>query len=119
MSASESPAPRVSSRWKSAFTLFFALAVLVPCLWGFTTKLIEFIALCRGDVDGAFAIMPVLNYLLASLGFLLLFSWAVIQGMFHDIERPKYTMHENEQRLDAEEDLSETSGTIETPHEPL
>ncbi|REK10311.1 MAG: cbb3-type cytochrome oxidase assembly protein CcoS [Planctomycetota bacterium] len=41
-----------------------------------------------------------LNYLLASLGFLFLFGWAVMSGMFHDIERPKYTMLENEARLD-------------------
>lgn len=50
--------------------LLMALAVLLPSLYGFGTKLLEFIALFRGDVDGAFAISPVLNYLLASVGFL-------------------------------------------------
>lgn len=82
--------------------LLMALAVLLPSLYGFGTKLLEFIALFRGDVDGAFAISPVLNYLLASLGFLCLFGWAAMHGMFRDVERPKFTMLENEARLDAE-----------------
>jgi len=84
-------------------TLLFALAVLLPSLYGFGTKFLEFVALYRGDVDGAFAISPILNYLLASIGFLLLFGWAVFGGMFRDIEQPKYTMLENESRLDEPE----------------
>jgi len=80
--------------------LAMALAVLVPCLLGFGTKFLEFIALYRGDSEGAFAISPILNYLLASFGFLLLFGWAALGGMFHDIEAPKYTMLENEALLD-------------------
>ena len=60
--------------------------MLVPSLCGFGTKFLEFIALYRGDVDGAFAISPILNYLLASLGFLCLFGWAALGGMFRDIE---------------------------------
>ena len=49
-----------------------------------------------------------MNYLLASLGFFFLFCWAIGHGMFRDIERPKYTMLENERRLDVEdgEDLA-------------
>ncbi len=82
--------------------LAMALAILVPSLYGFGTKFLEFIALYRGDVEGAFAISPIINYLLASLGFLFLFAWAMMHGMFRDIEQPKYTMLENEQRLDAE-----------------
>jgi nitrogen fixation-related uncharacterized protein len=39
--------------------------------------------------------------LLASFGFLLLFGWAAANGMFHDIEGPKYTMLVNENLLDA------------------
>lgn len=81
-------------------TLLFALAVLLPSLYGFGTKFLEFVALYRGDVDGVFAISPILNYLLASFGFLLLFGWAALGGMFRDIEGPKYTLLENEARLD-------------------
>jgi len=90
---------RPASHW---VMLVMALAVLVPSLLGFGTKFLEFIALFRGDVEGAFAISPIMNYLLASFGFLLLFGWAALGGMFHDIEGPKYTMLENESLLDEE-----------------
>lgn len=89
-----------ASRRRSWITAALAVAILVPSLFGFGSKFLEFVALVRGDVDGAFAVTPVVNYLLASLGFLCLFAWAVLHGMFHDIERPKWTMLENEQRLD-------------------
>lgn len=81
-----------------------ALAVLLPSLYGFGTKFLEFIALYRGDVDGAFAISPILNYLLASLGFLCLLGWAMLHGMFRDIEQPKRNMLANEAWLDAQVD---------------
>jgi len=81
--------------------LVMAVAILVPSLYGFGTKFLEFIALYRGDVNGAFAISPILNYLLASLGFLCLFGWAAMHGMFHNVEQPKYTLLENEARLDS------------------
>ncbi len=84
-------------------TLIFALVFLIPCFYGFGRKFIELLALARGDVDGAFAISPVLNYLLASIGFFFLFCWAIAQGMFHDIEGPKRTMLENERMLDDED----------------
>jgi hypothetical protein len=90
------PRPRL----RQFITLLLALAILVPSLFGFASKFREFVLLARGDVDGAFAISPVMNYLLASLGFLCLFCWAVLGGMFHDIEGPKRTMLENERRLD-------------------
>ncbi|MGE0609392.1 MAG: hypothetical protein AB7O62_20035 [Pirellulales bacterium] len=83
--------------------LFVAAAILLPCLYGFGTKFRELVLLYQGDAEGAFAIAPILNYLLASAGFLLLFGWAAANGMFHDIERPKHTMLENEALLDAQE----------------
>jgi hypothetical protein len=81
-------------------TVLFAIAVLGPSLYGFSGKFIEFIALFRGDPDGVFAISPIVNYLLASLGFFCLFGWAACQGMFSDIERPKQTFLETEDLLD-------------------
>ncbi|HUS37892.1 MAG: hypothetical protein WBF93_16470 [Pirellulales bacterium] len=89
-----------SSRSRGTITLLLAVLILVPSLYGFGTKFAEFLALVRGDVDGAFAITPVVNYLLASLGFLCLFCWAALHGMFHNIEGPKYKMLENERYLD-------------------
>lgn len=94
--------PAARSRLRQVVVLLMAVLILVPSLFGFGMKFIEFVRLVRGDVDGAFAITPVANYLLASLGFLCLFVWAALGGMFHDIEQPKRTMLENEARLDAQ-----------------
>ena len=93
-------AQQPASRANRLLMLLLALAVLLPSLYGFGSKFIEFIALYRGDVEGVFAITPIVNYLLASLGFLCLFGWAVWHGMFRDIERPKQTMLDNEHWLD-------------------
>jgi hypothetical protein len=92
----------VRSRPRPLVTIFLAVIILVPALLGFATKFREFLLLV-GDEDGGFTVMPVLNYLLVSLGFLLLFGWALLHGMFSDIEKPKFTMLENEQALDDEE----------------
>lgn len=98
--ARNAAAQRRANRIRSWVTLLLALLILIPSLWGFGTKFLEFIAVYRGDVDGAFAVAPILNYLLASIGFLLLFGWAVANGMFHDIEKPKYTMLEIEEQFE-------------------
>jgi hypothetical protein len=84
-------------RW---VTWLMALAILIPSMWGFGTKFVEFVMTFRGESDGVFAITPILNYLLASLGFLMLLLWAIWNGMFHDIEKPKHTMLEIEKQLD-------------------
>lgn len=89
-----------AQRLSRVLMLLLASGILLPSLWGFGNKLLEFIALARGEADGAFAVTPLANYLLASTGFLLLFCWAAANGMFHDIERPKHTMLENEQWLE-------------------
>jgi hypothetical protein len=73
---------------------------LGPACYGFSGKMIEFVKVFRGETEGAFAISPLLNYLLASLGFLFMFGWAAANGMFHDIEQPKNTMLEHEDLLD-------------------
>ena len=92
-----------TSRSQMITTIGFALLILIPSMLGFANKFREFILLYRGDVDGVFAITPILNYLLASLGFFCLFFWAIYHGMFRDIEAPKYTMLENERMLDEDE----------------
>ena len=89
-----------STIWRKRITLLLAVAILIPSLWGFGSKFIEFVQIYRGDVDGAFAVAPIINYLLASAGFFLLLLWATMNGMFHDIEKPKETMLEREQQLD-------------------
>jgi hypothetical protein len=89
-----------AARRRRIILFVLAIAVLGPSLYGFGTKFLEFIALYRGDVEGAFAITPILNYLLATLGFVCLFAWAALAGMFRDVEGPKWTMLENEALLD-------------------
>lgn len=102
------------SRLRTIVNWIFVVAILAPSLWGFGMKFREFVLLARGDVDGVFAVTPVINYLLASLGFLLLFGWAAVNGMFYDIEEPKHTMLENEQRLDAlEQERDRLKGHVE------
>jgi len=89
-----------SNRRRHWVTVLMAIAILLPSMWGFGSKFVEFVLTFRGESDGVFAITPILNYLLASLGFLMLLLWATWNGMFHDIEKPKYTMLETEQQLD-------------------
>jgi hypothetical protein len=90
-----------------AVTLVLAVLILVPSMLGFINKFIEFYHVARGEADGAFALTPLVNYLLASLGFFCLLLWAIGQGMFHDIEAPKHAMLENERRLDEHREFSE------------
>ena len=82
-------------------TIVFGVLILIPSLLGFVMKFGELMTLTGGSSDGGFAITPVINYLLASLGFFFLLMWAAVNGMFRDLERPKYLMLENERELDA------------------
>lgn len=86
--------------WRPWVRTLVALGFFGPCLWGFGSKLYELVMVWEGDPEGAFAVAPIVNYLLASAGFLFLLGWAIANGMFRDIELPKYTMLENERRLD-------------------
>jgi nitrogen fixation-related uncharacterized protein len=70
-------------------------------MYGFVGKFIEFVHVFRGVPEGRFAVAPMLNYILASLGFLMLLLWAAANGMFHDMEQPKHSFLDNEARLDA------------------
>lgn len=80
-----------------------SLAIILPGGYGFVAKFIEFIHTLRSDADGGFTIIPIMNYLLIAAGFTCLLVWAVIHGMFRDIEKPKYTMLEREAQLDRSE----------------
>lgn len=104
LSSAVNPTRPAPSRLKQRLvTLAFALAILIPSGYGFGRKFLELVLLTRGDVDGVFAISPVVNYLLASLGFFCLFCWAIANGMFGDIEKPKVTFLETERMLDQED----------------
>jgi hypothetical protein len=80
--------------------VFIPIVVLAGIF--FCVKFYELVLVAMYDPNGAFAVTPIVNYLLAGLGFLCMLGWAACNGMFHDIEQPKRTMLETEQRLDAE-----------------
>jgi hypothetical protein len=86
--------------WQVRITLLLAVLILIPSGYGFVGKFIELIHVFRGEPGGAFAVAPMMNYLLASLGFFCLLLWAAAHGMFRDIESPKYEMLAHEDLLD-------------------
>lgn len=95
---STSPKRRLSRN--AIVTIIFAVPILIFSGLGFAAKFIELIHTFQGDTEGAFAITPMVNYLLASAGFFCLLVWATFNGMFHDIEKPKHTMLEHDAELD-------------------
>ena len=66
------------------------------------------------STDGGFAMVPVMNYLLVSIGFFLLFCAAILHGMFRDIEKPKRDMLEKEWVLDDMERSAYAETTMAT-----
>ncbi len=95
--------PRSTPRSRARGVVIIAAVVLPFCAYGFYSKFAELIAIYKGYNEGAFAITPILNYILASAGFLFMLVWAAFRGMFHDIEGPKRTLLENEEMLDRQE----------------
>lgn len=96
----------VNARRQMWTTALLAIVLLFPSLLGFGTKFRELVALSRGEAEGWFAVSPVVNYLLASLGFLCLFGWAAAHGMFRNMEEPKRHMLDIERILDERDDRS-------------
>ena len=74
--------------------------VLIPAIAGFGIKFWDLILILQGDEEGAFAVTPIMNYLLATAGFLCLLIWSAAQGAFQDLNGPSRRMLENEQHLD-------------------
>lgn len=98
------------SRGKRIFLAVFAFAILAPAAYGFAEKLTLFILAVRRDQVAGFVIVPVVNYLIVTLGMICLLVWAIAGGMFRNIEQPKYDMLEREERLDQSESGERTSG---------
>lgn len=92
-----------TQRFRWGRFLFHVAAVaffLVPAGVGFTVKYLDLLILFGSGEEGAFAVVPIMNYLLSSLGFFMLFFWAVQHGMFREIESVKRHMLETEHTLD-------------------
>ncbi|MFN7806052.1 MAG: hypothetical protein ACK5TO_18705 [Planctomycetaceae bacterium] len=106
MNQTTSAPPR--NRRARVMTAIFALVILIPSMLGFIAKFIEFIAVFRGQGEGSFAVTPMVNYLLATTGFFCLFGWALLHGMFREIEAPKQRMLETEEWLDRQEAASDS-----------
>lgn len=83
----------------------FVVFLILPGAIGFVDKLVMFFRVLCTDNDGGFTILPVLNYLLVAAGMICMFCWAILHGMFRNIEGPKYDMLEREQALDAAEGI--------------
>jgi len=98
--------------WEVRITILLAILILIPSGYGFVGKFVELIHVFRGDPSGAFAVAPIANYLLASLGFFCLLVWAIQHGMFRDSESPKHQMLENEALL--EHDQPSVHSTCDT-----
>jgi len=92
--------PRAQSHRQFIITCVLAVVILVPSLWGFGSKFVEFVRLFYHSQEGQFAISPIMNYLLAGAGFFCLLCWGMAQGMFTDVERPKFTMLQTEENID-------------------
>jgi hypothetical protein len=85
---------------KAIVLVVMAAAIVVPAAIGFITKFVYFVRTLRTDNAGSFAIVPMINYLAVAAGFFCLLIWAAYRGMFRDIEGPKFTMLDREDRLD-------------------
>jgi hypothetical protein len=94
------------SRAHKITLIVFLVGFLLPSGIGFAEKLYLFYRTIRHSDEGSFAIVPVLNYLIVFAGMACLLVWAIANGMFADIEGPKYTMLENERRLDEQSGAS-------------
>lgn len=97
------PTPR--HNWAKIVVLSMAVVIFLSGLYGFGSKFEEFIRMVRSTEGGRFALIPILNYLLASAGFVCLFVWAARNGMFKDIEKPKYDLLERERELDRKDGI--------------
>ncbi len=103
MTDTNTPPRARTPRKKTILITCMALIILIPAGVGFTKKLVEFFHTYSEAEGGAFALIPIANYMLVTAGFCCLLVWAIAHGMFRDIERPKHTMLETESRLDKDE----------------
>ena len=101
---------------KNLVIQILSVVILGFCLFGFGSKFIELVRLVVSDdvaaQEGVFAVAPLMNYLLASAGFLCLLGWATAHGMFRDIEQPKQTMLEVNAQLDSQTDDLEFCNSV-------
>ncbi len=107
---------QAAARTQNIIVAIMAVVILGFCAFGFGSKFVELVRLVQTDnfanSEGVFVVAPLVNYLLASMGFLCLLGWAAAQGMFHNIEEPKQTMLDLDAQLDADNDDSKFSKSV-------
>ena len=112
MSTERTPAEKM----RDIFVTILAFVIFGFCAYGFGGKLLELVRLVRESdsaaSEGVFAVAPLMNYLLASAGFLCMLGWAACHGMFRDIEGPKETMLKYDQMLNDRTDDAHFSDSI-------
>lgn len=86
-------------RWKWVVSTLVVGAFVLPAGIAFVLKFLKFMRTVGTDELGAIALVPMLNYLAVASGFLCLLAWAILRGMFHDIEQPKFQLLKNEELL--------------------
>ena len=88
------------SRGKRIALLIIAAVILIPGAYGFTEKLIQFFRTLGTDRGADFTLVPISNYLFVAAGMACMLVWAILHGMFRDIEAPKFDMLEQEEALE-------------------
>lgn len=97
--------PRTTLTRSQRITLWaFTILLLIPAGYGFVVKIIQFLVTLGSGGEGSFTILPLTTYFLVALGMLCLLLWGTLNGMFRNIEKPKYTMLEREDWLDRNEE---------------
>jgi hypothetical protein len=95
------PQPSAMANYiRVGMSIFFIVGIMVLVVPAFGLKLYELKHVFDDDASGLFAATPLINYGFACLGFLCMLVWATMNGMFHDIEKPKETMLDHERMLD-------------------
>jgi len=94
------PTPSTPPHRVPLWTWIVGAAVLIPSILGFANKFLDLMIVAQGDEEGAFALTPMINYLLATAGFFCMLMWAVAQGAFYDLNSPSQSMFENELELE-------------------
>lgn len=88
------------SRSKRISLIIIACLILIPGAYGFIEKIIQFFRTLGLERGADFTLIPITNYFFVAAGMACLLLWAIIQGMFRDIEAPKFDMLEREAQLD-------------------
>ncbi|MCB9853144.1 MAG: hypothetical protein H6819_08610 [Phycisphaerales bacterium] len=94
---------RVESRAKRITLWVMGLLIIVPGAYGFAEKMRQFILTLNTEEGAGFTIIPIANYFLIAGGMACLFGWAMCNGMFGNVEEPKYTMLDHERELDEQD----------------